>query len=59
MVTSNDIRCNTAASTLLLVVCIALKYSHTQNMLLRIELTGRYTHYKHVIVVYYYIEKES
>jgi hypothetical protein len=35
-------------------VGLALKISHTQNILLRIESTGRYVHHKQVDVEYYY-----
>jgi hypothetical protein len=59
MMTLNEIRFNPATSTFLSVVGVALKSFHTQNMLLRIELTGRYTHHKQVKVVHCYIEKES
>ena len=59
MMTLNEIRYNPAASTFLLVVGLALKSPHTHSMFLRIESTGRYTHHKQVIVVYYYIERES
>jgi hypothetical protein len=37
------------------VNCLVLKSPHTQNMLLGIELSGRYTHHKQVKVLYYYI----
>jgi hypothetical protein len=50
---------NPVTSTFLSAVYIALKSSHKQNMLLRIESTDRYTHHKQVKVEYYYIEKES
>jgi hypothetical protein len=44
MVTLNEIYYNPATSTFLSVVGLALKCSHTQNMLLCIdESTGRYT----------------
>ena len=59
MITLNDIRYNPATSTLWLVVGLALKSPHTHSMLLRIESTGRYTHHKQVIVVYYYIGRGS
>ena len=61
MMTLNEIRYmyNPTTSTFLLVVGLALKSPHTHSMLLRIKLTGRYTHHKQVIVVHYYIEKES
>ena len=59
MMTSNEIRYNPATSTLLLEDGLALKSSHTHSMLLRIESTGRYTRHKQVIVVYYYIQRES
>ena len=59
MMTLNEIRYNPAASTFLLEVGLALKSPHTHSMLLRIESTGRYTHHKQVIMVYYYIERES
>ena len=52
MMTLNEIRYNPAASTFLLVVGLALKSPHTHSMLLRIESSGRYTHHKHVIMVY-------
>jgi hypothetical protein len=48
MMTLNDI----ATSTFLSVVCLALKSSHTQNMPLRIESTGRYINNRQVEVVY-------
>jgi hypothetical protein len=59
MMTLNEIRYNPARSTVLSVVCLPLKSSHTQNMLLFIESIGSYTgtHLKQVKVVYYYIEK--
>ena len=59
MMTLNDIRYNPATSTCLLVVDFALKSPHTHDMLLRIESTERHTHHKQVIMVHYYIEKES
>ena len=59
MMTLNEIHYNLATSTFLKVVCLVLKSPHTQNMLLRIESTGRCTHQKQVKVVCYYIEKES
>jgi hypothetical protein len=59
MMTLNEIHYNPPTSTFLSVVCLAMKSSHTQNTLLRIKATGRYTHYKQVKVVYYYIEKEN
>jgi hypothetical protein len=59
MMTLNEICYNPATSTLLSAVGLALKNSRTQNMLLRIESTKRYTLHKQVTVVYYYIEKES
>jgi hypothetical protein len=51
MMTLNEIR-----SKPLSVVGLALKSSHTQNMLLRIESTC--THHKQVKVEYYYIERK-
>jgi hypothetical protein len=57
--TVNEILYNPATSTFLSVVHLALKRPHTQKLLLRIELTGIYTHHKQVKVVYNYIEKES
>jgi hypothetical protein len=59
MMTLNEIRYNPATSNVLSVVGLVLKSSHTQNMLLQIESTGRYSHHKQVKVVYYYIEKGS
>ena len=59
MMTLNDIHYNLAASTYVYVACLVLKRPHTQNMLLRIESIGRYTHHMQVKVVCYYIEKES
>ena len=59
MMTLNEIRYNPATSTFWLVVGLALKSPHMHSMLLRIESTGIYTHHKQVIVVRYYIEKES
>jgi hypothetical protein len=53
MMTLNEIRYSPATSTFLLVVGLNLKSSHAQNMLLRIELTGRHIHHKKVEVVYY------
>ena len=44
MIILNEIHHNFATSTYLQVVCLVLKSPHTQNMLLRIESTGRYTH---------------
>ena len=55
----SEIRYNPATSTFLLVVGLALKSPHTHGMLYRIESTERHTHHKQVIVVHYYIEKES
>jgi hypothetical protein len=56
----NENHCNPATSTYLSEVCLVLKSPHTQNMLLRIESSGRYTHLKQVkVAIYYYIEKES
>jgi hypothetical protein len=46
--TLNEIRYNSATSTILLVVGLA----HTHNMLFRIKSTGRYIHQKQVKVVY-------
>jgi hypothetical protein len=59
IMTLNEIHYNPATSTYLSVVCLVLKNPHTQNMLLHIESTGRYTHYKQVKVVHNYIGKES
>jgi hypothetical protein len=42
MMTLNEIHYNPAAATNLSVVCLVLKSPYTQNMLLRIESTGRY-----------------
>ena len=53
--TLNENRYNPAASTFLLVVGLALKSPHMHSMLWRIESTGRYTHHKQVIVVYYIV----
>jgi hypothetical protein len=39
------------------VVCIALKSSHTKNMLLRIKSSWRYIQHKLVKLVYYHIRK--
>jgi hypothetical protein len=58
MMVLNEINHNIATSTYLKVVCLVLKSPHTQNMLLRIESTGRHTHQKKVKVVCYYIQKE-
>jgi hypothetical protein len=52
MVTLNEINDNPATSTVLSVVGLALKNSHTQNMLLCIESTERYTHHKPVEVAH-------
>jgi hypothetical protein len=41
MMTLNEIHYNLIKSTFLQVVSLALKILHTQNMLLRIESTGR------------------
>ena len=57
MMTLNEIRYNPASFWL--VVGLALKNHHTHGMPSRIESTGRHTHHKQVIVVYYYIERES
>ena len=57
--TLNEIRYNPAASTFLLVVGLALKSPYMHGMLLRIESTGKHTHHKQVLVVHYYIKKES
>ena len=59
MMTLNEIRYNPASSIFWLVVGLALKNHHTHDMPLRIESTDRHTHHKQVIVVHYYIEKES
>jgi hypothetical protein len=59
MMILNEIHYNPAPSTFLTVVALALKSSHMQNMLLRIESTGGCTHDKQMEVVYYHIEKES
>jgi hypothetical protein len=58
MMTLNEIRHNLGTLASLSVACLDLKNDHTQNMLLRIESTGRYTHNKQVKVVYSYTEKE-
>jgi hypothetical protein len=58
----NEIHYNPATSTFTtFLVCLVLKSLHTdtQNMLLRIESSGRYTHHKQAKVIHYYIEKES
>jgi hypothetical protein len=59
IMTLNKIHYNPATLTFLSLVCLDLKSPHTQNMLLRIQSTRRYTHHKQVKVVYYYIEMES
>jgi hypothetical protein len=57
--TLNEIRYNPATSTFLSVVGLSLKSFCTQKWCVSIEPTGRYTQYKQVKVVYYYIEKEQ
>jgi putative heme iron utilization protein len=52
MVTLNETCDNPTTSTFLSVVGRALKSAYTQNKLLRIESTGRYTHHKPMKVVY-------
>jgi hypothetical protein len=52
MMTSNEIRYNLATSTFLSVVGLALKSYHTQNMLLRVESIGIFSHHKQVKVTY-------
>ena len=59
MMILNKIRYNPATSTFWLVVGLALKSPHTHDMALSIESIERHTHHKHVIVVHYYIKKES
>jgi hypothetical protein len=59
MMTMNDIHYNPATTTYLSVVCFVLKSPHTQNMRMRIESTGRYTHYKHIRMVYYCVRMEA
>jgi hypothetical protein len=55
MMILNEIHYNLATSTYLQVICLVLKSPHTQNMLLRIESTGRRTYHKQVKVVCYYM----
>jgi hypothetical protein len=56
---ASKIHYNPAALTFLTVICLVLKSQHMQNMLLRIESTGRCKHHKQVKVEYYYVKKEA
>jgi hypothetical protein len=49
--TLNEILYNPATSTFMSVIGLALKSSHTETKLLRIELTGRYTDHKQAIAI--------
>jgi hypothetical protein len=57
--TSNKIQYNPATSPFVLIADLNFKNSHTHNMLLLIELTGKYTYHKQVKVVYNYIDIEK
>jgi hypothetical protein len=56
--TLSEIQYNLATSTYFSAACLVLTSPNTHKMLLHVESTGRYTHYKQVKVAYYYIKRK-